>query len=322
MTLRDIIKAAKQGVLQSVIPFVDDGARAVAAQGRGDVDWQEEPTLWHPSSLAKSGFCPRLAIISRFFPSLFPPIKEEKPDLRRVRIFEYGRALHFWYQNVLLAKTLYGFWEDITSGEVRQGFRPEDPRSLPYLLSPWIYREPAVVNRALDLGGHIDGLHVSPKGLIGLEFKTSNAYAFGYAKNSPKDTYVVQTQLYMACDLSHVISFLTGKKYEFSRELFKEQTGQEYKKPDIFCILYLNKNDSTEAEHFIKYDEPLISDLLKSLASFKTSEKDKTLPNILSICKRANSAYRQNCPVEELCDRVGSGAKGFEAFAAMVGSKE
>lgn len=116
MSLSDLIRDVHGSEPMALKPLLDVHMRKLEEYPSNRADG------WHPSEFCDS--CSRATILNKLLDKEVP--FEVGPRLRR--IFDYGSALHEWYQNKYLGPMgiLWGKWQCSRCREIEWGFMPND----------------------------------------------------------------------------------------------------------------------------------------------------------------------------------------------------
>jgi hypothetical protein len=269
MSLKNIAKFVK-GSRESILPTVERGFLIRTREGKYDEEFGDKD-VFHPSQIAD--FCGRQEQLVRHLPKKYHNTKTQ-------RIFDFGTAIHFLYQNLILGPTLklYGLWRNILSGEEVEGFMPSTEMFIGFI-PVWVYVEPAVHNLNYNIGGHIDGL-VSINGTFYvLDIKTIKLDNFNKLRE-PSRRYVNQLSIYMSGDFLNITNI-------------KEV-------PKKAIILYICKDNSQEKEFVFSYKQDYIEDILEGIEGMLQSPN--TLCPILAECSSDQfSLKRRWCKYSAEC---------------------
>lgn len=283
MSLKDLIREV-HGPSQ-IIPSLD-----IHIQRRELAEPPREG--WHPSSFCD--MCPRAYVIKKL--THYQDRNVIEP--RFIRIFDFGKGLHYLYQNYYFGPMgiLWGKWRCRVCGKVQWGFMPtKEHRCINVAMSnTWEYKEVPIKKevevkigrkkRRYTINGHSDGLLFLDKVWKVLELKSINER--GYSKLSePRGNHVLQAEVYAQLVLDGAV----------------EKVGKSAPKPEEILIFYINKNTSKEAE-FSRPIDALIGK--KALKNPEISEKafiKEELPPKHPECRNLIVPRAKDCKVATHC---------------------
>jgi len=266
---------------------------------------------FHVSEFA--GYCVRELVINKLIPT---KPRKNSPDL--IRTFNFGTALHDWYQNKYLGPMgiLWGKWECSRCGFIHWGFMPKDRHECDSALKQnscihclekgrielrggcihcglwgqWIYREIPVVKRFdeynISFVGHCDGL-----------IKLYNQW-FVVELKSMRDP------IFLQLDGARYNHSCQGKTYGY---LIRSGCVEglpcdiAIPKPSKVIVFYIGKNCSKEKEYSLNLDDFESEFFTNVPLIFYLSLQRKILPPKWEECTKRSDSIPQKCKKASHC---------------------
>lgn len=276
MALKDLIRSIHGP--STVIPALDLYLVQREEEDRSDA--------WHPSGFCS--MCARAHLLQRIL-NISTPVSIIEP--KQKRIFDVGKALHWWYQNKYFGpmNILWGKWKCRSCNLVQWGLMPQGKCIRCSDSGTYYYKEIPIVAKLpgceKPIRGRCDGLLYLGSEWLSLEIKTINEDGFRFL-GSPYPGAIAQAQVY---------SELIRQKHVLApSEIFIPT-------PSRLMVLYINKNDSTEKEFIIDLDSKLAKQKISEPIKFEVGLREKKLPPKWEVCKDKLDKPARYCNVKVPC---------------------
>jgi hypothetical protein len=274
MSLRDLIDG--MGTRDSLSSIVD---RVVLTR---PPDYREPG--YHVSSIA--GVCARKLLFQRAFPKMPSPT-----DAKSERRFDFGKAIHYIYQNWYFgeARILFGPWKCTKCENIVWGMKPTQKHVCG---GSWEYDELGVRMQkkewSLPIIGHTDGLLYLEKlgGWYVLEIKSILDAGFQYHLKVPYRSADEQSNMY---------------GYLIQRGHIEAPESVEVPIPKGRVILYVNKNDCDEKVFVEEIEDGKAEERIEQIDLFERCAKTGEMPPRWRECMKRTDKIAKVCGEKDHC---------------------